>query len=165
MGTIDIDSIRVKSTNSPYLTGSCIEDVNHEIYGGIYSQMVFGESFQEPQAYSTIQGFESFGGDWKCANGVVEIEATNGPKLILQNPDFKKGRASIDLWFFDQKGDNAGLLLRTNEPGKGASLEEQSKVSQSKNYGTRRRAIDSFHGSECDFTSKHDVVAAPARDG
>ena len=32
---------------SPYLTGACIEDVNHEIYGGIYSQMLFGESFEE----------------------------------------------------------------------------------------------------------------------
>ena len=31
-----------------YLTGACIEDVNHEIYGGLYSQMIFGESFQEP---------------------------------------------------------------------------------------------------------------------
>jgi len=29
------------------MTGACIEDVNHEIYGGIYSQMIFGESFQE----------------------------------------------------------------------------------------------------------------------
>ncbi len=28
--------------------GACIEDVNHEIYGGLYSQMIFGESFQEP---------------------------------------------------------------------------------------------------------------------
>jgi hypothetical protein len=35
---------------SPYLTGACLEDVNHEVYGGIYSQMLFGESFQEPAA-------------------------------------------------------------------------------------------------------------------
>ncbi len=32
---------------SRYLTGACIEDVNREIYGGVYSQMIFGESFQE----------------------------------------------------------------------------------------------------------------------
>jgi alpha-L-arabinofuranosidase len=32
---------------SPYLTGACIEDVNHEIYGGIFDQMIFGESFEE----------------------------------------------------------------------------------------------------------------------
>ncbi len=33
---------------SRYLTGACIEDVNHEVYGGIDSQMIFGESFAEP---------------------------------------------------------------------------------------------------------------------
>src|SRR5690348_3333531 len=32
---------------SRYLTGACMEDVNHEVYGGIYSQMLFGESFEE----------------------------------------------------------------------------------------------------------------------
>lgn len=32
---------------SPWLTGACIEDVNHEMYGGLYSQMIFGESFEE----------------------------------------------------------------------------------------------------------------------
>ena len=25
-----------------------LEDVNHELYGGLYSQLVFGESFEEP---------------------------------------------------------------------------------------------------------------------
>jgi hypothetical protein len=35
---------------SRYTTGACIEDINHEIYGGLYSQMIFGESFQEPAA-------------------------------------------------------------------------------------------------------------------
>jgi alpha-L-arabinofuranosidase len=37
----------VIKANSPLMTGACIEDVNHEIYGGIYSQLIFGESFQE----------------------------------------------------------------------------------------------------------------------
>src|SRR6266542_5610098 len=32
---------------SRYLTGACMEDVYHEVYGGIYSQMLFGESFEE----------------------------------------------------------------------------------------------------------------------
>jgi Alpha-L-arabinofuranosidase 1 domain/Alpha-L-arabinofuranosidase C-terminal domain len=39
---------RVLHSVSRYLTGACIEDVNHEVYGGLYSQMIFGESFQEP---------------------------------------------------------------------------------------------------------------------
>jgi alpha-L-arabinofuranosidase len=38
---------QIEGRISPYLTGACIEDVNHEIYGGIYSQMIFGESFEE----------------------------------------------------------------------------------------------------------------------
>ena len=33
---------------SGLLYGACIEDVNHELYGGIWSQMIFGESFAEP---------------------------------------------------------------------------------------------------------------------
>jgi hypothetical protein len=46
--TIRVDATKVLHTLSPYLTGACIEDVNHEVYGGIDSQMIFGESFQEP---------------------------------------------------------------------------------------------------------------------
>jgi hypothetical protein len=46
--TINVQADRVAGRVSRMLTGACIEDVNHEIYGGIYSQMIFGESFQEP---------------------------------------------------------------------------------------------------------------------
>jgi hypothetical protein len=46
--TIQVQADHVVGAVSRLLTGACIEDVNHEIYGGIYSQMIFGESFQEP---------------------------------------------------------------------------------------------------------------------
>jgi hypothetical protein len=46
--TIEVRADQAAGTVSRFLTGACIEDVNHEIYGGIYSQMVFGECFQEP---------------------------------------------------------------------------------------------------------------------
>lgn len=39
-----------------------MEDVNHELYGGIWSQMIFGESFAESTAL--IDGFTSIGGKW-----------------------------------------------------------------------------------------------------
>ena len=45
---IDVQADQTVGRVSRLLTGACIEDVNHEIYGGIYSQMIFGESFQEP---------------------------------------------------------------------------------------------------------------------
>ncbi len=47
---IVVQAVHVLHSVSRYLTGACIEDVNHEIYGGLYSQMIFGESFQEPGA-------------------------------------------------------------------------------------------------------------------
>ena len=63
--TIDIKADHVLHPVSRFLTGTCIEDVNHEIYGGIYSQMIFGESFQEPAPMPDISGFTPFGGSWK----------------------------------------------------------------------------------------------------
>jgi hypothetical protein len=46
--TINVQADHITGQVSRLLTGACIEDVNHEIYGGLYSQMIFGESFQEP---------------------------------------------------------------------------------------------------------------------
>ncbi len=45
---ITVQADRVLHRVSRYLTGACIEYVNHEIYGGIDSQLIFGESFAEP---------------------------------------------------------------------------------------------------------------------
>src|SRR4051794_33696617 len=69
---------------SKYLTGACLEDVNHEIYGGIYSQMIFGESFQEPPAgVSAVKGFTAYGGEWRVLDdGALEGSAGEGPKLV-----------------------------------------------------------------------------------
>ncbi len=46
--TLNVHADQVTGKISPLTLGACIEDVNHEIYGGLYSQMVVGESFQEP---------------------------------------------------------------------------------------------------------------------
>ena len=43
-----VQADKVLGRVSPYMRGAGIEDVNHELYGGIYSQMLFGESFEEP---------------------------------------------------------------------------------------------------------------------
>ncbi|HPO12895.1 MAG TPA: alpha-L-arabinofuranosidase C-terminal domain-containing protein [Candidatus Hydrogenedentes bacterium] len=52
---IEIFASDVQNTLSRFLTGACIEDVNHEIYGGLYTQMIFGEHFQEP-AINNVSG-------------------------------------------------------------------------------------------------------------
>ena len=38
----------VRGTPSSLLVGAGIEDVNNELYGGVDSQMVFGDHFEEP---------------------------------------------------------------------------------------------------------------------
>src|SRR5260221_2196457 len=81
--TITVNADQVLHTNSPYLTGACIEDVNHEVYGGIDSQMIFGESFAEPAPQPPLQGFNNaVSGMWRAfrrgtPKGGVSVEEQN----------------------------------------------------------------------------------------
>jgi hypothetical protein len=117
---IKVDAGRTVGKASRHLTGACIEDVNHEIYGGLYSQMVFGESFQEPPPTLGIAGFKIHGGRWLINDGTVRIEAIDGPKLISDRAAFKDGAVGVDLHFADRKGVNGGLIVRVDQPGIGA---------------------------------------------
>jgi len=117
---IKVDASQVVGRVSKYLTGACIEDVNHEIYGGIYSQMIFGESFQEPPPAPTLTGFKTHGGRWLVNDGVIHIQAADGPKLVSEYPAFKDGAVGVELKFADRKGGNAGLIVRVDKPGIGA---------------------------------------------
>src|ERR1041384_3527066 len=66
---VRVDAKQEGRSVSRYLTGACIEDVNHEIYGGIYSQMLFGESFQEPPIFEPVKGFLALDGVWSAKGG------------------------------------------------------------------------------------------------
>lgn len=77
--TITVEADQVLHPVSRYMTGACIEDVNHEVYGGVYSQMIFGESFQEPPS-NGVGGAVS--GMWitsltGSAEGRCSLETTN----------------------------------------------------------------------------------------
>lgn len=105
---------------SRHLTGACIEDVNHEIYGGLYSQLIFGESFQEPPPASPIAGFAIHGGRWQVRDGSVHVDAADGPKLVSHRPAVRDGEVGVELYFAERRGDNAGLIVRVAEAGVGA---------------------------------------------
>jgi alpha-L-arabinofuranosidase len=107
---------------SPFTTGACIEDVNHEIYGGLYSQMVFGESFQEPRLTPAPPGFAAYGGTWTVQNGEVVAGAGDGPKLVHDKARLGNGSASVEIFFPDNKPGNAGLILKVDRPGVGADI-------------------------------------------
>ncbi len=104
-----------------YMTGACIEDVNHEIYGGIYSQMIFGESFEEPPPSSTpLKGFTAYGGIWVVKDGALLAGPGPGPKLIADIREFAIGAIGVEMFFPDDELGNAGFIAKVKDPGVGA---------------------------------------------
>ena len=81
---VNIDANAIISHISPYMTGACLEDVNHEVYGGIYSQMIYGESFQEPPPlYDPNTLYKIVNRKSGRAISVLEGGAANGTPTIL----------------------------------------------------------------------------------
>ncbi|RYG21941.1 hypothetical protein EON82_18000, partial [bacterium] len=64
----------------PSMYGMCIEDVNHEIYGGFYAQRVFGESFEEPAPGTQPNGWRVLGGEWTPDGEGIHVRGGTGPK-------------------------------------------------------------------------------------
>ncbi|HEY3269385.1 MAG TPA: family 16 glycoside hydrolase [Armatimonadota bacterium] len=117
---IHIQAGRVLHSMTRQLTGVCIEDVNHEIYGGLYSQMIFGESFQEPAPPAPIRGFAAYGGRWRVQAGALRGDASDGAKLVSSRPAFLDGSVSAEMMFPEGHGENAGLIVRVSGPRNGA---------------------------------------------
>ena len=116
---IAVDASRVISHVTPYMSGIVLEDCNHEIYGGLYSQMIFGESFQEPPN-SLVKGFTACCGTWDVKDGQL-IGASRVPaKLVAVGPILADGEVGVEVRSPGPKQPVvAGLLLRAGEPGPG----------------------------------------------
>jgi alpha-L-arabinofuranosidase len=118
--SIFVNTSQVLHTNSPYMTGACLEDVNHEVYGGLYSQMVFGESFQEPASSGPLSGFTAYGGTWSVTNGDLVSANGSGPKQIYNGFNQSSGDVSVQLQFSANEGGDAGIIFQVSQPGVGA---------------------------------------------
>jgi alpha-L-arabinofuranosidase len=105
--TIDIRADKIVQPSNGFLTGVCLEDVNHEIYGGLYSQMIFGESFQEPPV-ATTDPRGQVSGMWQAVTHGTAIAAFS---LDSQRPF--TGTQSQRMSFIRGQGDvgleNCGL--------------------------------------------------------
>jgi hypothetical protein len=117
---IVVHANQVSHRISRYLAGACIEDVNHEIYGGLYSQMIFGESFQEPPPVLPPKGFKTYGGCWQVKESMLWAEGGDGPKLISDEPAFTNGEVGVEMLLPGRKGGNAGLIVKVGDAGVGA---------------------------------------------
>src|SRR5258708_2624200 len=119
---IQINASHVTNSISPYLgTGACLEDVNHEVYGGIYSQMIFGESFQEPSF--VLQSFRDYGGGSASVSGSQVTLAPNSnssdEKLIWTGGSFSKGTVSVQILRPSANPGTAGFILNVQNPSQG----------------------------------------------
>ena len=56
------------ATLSGAMNGAGMEELNHEIYGGVYSQMIHGESFEEPIGADGVSG-QRFTNTWSASRG------------------------------------------------------------------------------------------------
>jgi alpha-L-arabinofuranosidase len=118
--TINVHADKVIGRVTRSMTGACLEDVNHEVYGGLYSQMVFGESFQESALPPPIKQFATYGGRWTITDNVLAVEAGPGPKLIADHPSFATGEVGVEVFLPGKAGGVAGLIVKVREPGIGA---------------------------------------------
>ena len=155
---------------SRFLTGACIEDVNHEIYGGLYSQMIFGESFQEPAPVCAPKGFTAFGGTWVVDGDQLKGSAGDGPKLVTATEPFADGEAGVEVLFPDASPGNAGLIVRTSNVQAGADNFEGYEVSldcaaQIVRLGRHRHDWQHFSDTRCKIPMGKWVVLKVAMKG
>lgn len=117
---IRVDASRIENKITPWLYASGIEDVNHEIYGGLYDQRIFGESFEEPSPGVKFTEFSSYGGDWQVKGNTLWAPASGGPKLVFDAVEIGDGWIETEIKFDKHGMGNAGIAIRVTKPGIGA---------------------------------------------
>jgi len=98
--------------------------------GGIYSQMIFGESFQEPARAEPVKGMIATEGRWTVGtDGALEGDGGNGPKLLNDAGAFADGEAGVEVYLPGTADGNAGLVVRASRAGPGADNFDGYEVS------------------------------------
>jgi hypothetical protein len=168
---IEVRGDRPTTPVSRLLTGACIEDVNHEIYGGLYSQMVFGESFQEPANFpERLKGFRTLGGRWQARKGEAQFSGDPGDKVVSELPPFKDGEVGVEVFVPDRKLTNAGLIVRVGDADTGADNFDGYEVAlnaegQSVLLGRHRQDFKSLKTAPCEVPTGQWVPLVVKLDG
>lgn len=115
---INIDMSRTVGEVPALIYGAGAEDVNHEIYGGLYDQRIFGESMEEP-AVSDVEGFVQYDSPWAVSGDVLGLHTGSHGKIVYQCPAMRKGRISTDVRL-DGGSAIAGIIFNVSEASAGA---------------------------------------------
>jgi len=137
---ITVDATDIRNTIPPTMFGTCMEDVNHEIYGGLYAQLIMGESFEEPASGINYNEWKKSGGYWavdrEYSDGSIsivpgrhtrrmvgttdlDVEPDGSARLIYDKERFRDGVMETDLRFLQARGNGGSILLRTSNVGIG----------------------------------------------
>ena len=91
---VDPSDIRAEVPRTLY--GTCLEDVNHEIYGGLDAQRLYDESFEETQPFAPLPHDIDGASGMVCGRQWTEI-ATGGGESALDDTTAHWGRSSQRL--------------------------------------------------------------------
>lgn len=137
---ITVHAAAVENPIPGTLYGSCMEDVNHEVYGGFYAQEIMGESFEEPASGVDYNYWKKAGGYWAqdreygdeavtiipgrhtkrmIAGNELQTEPDETAKLMYTASQPKDGIVEADVRFLQARGDGAGMIIRASQVGIG----------------------------------------------
>ncbi|MBO7120351.1 MAG: DUF1080 domain-containing protein [Bacteroidaceae bacterium] len=116
--TLTVDASKVLCRIEPLIYGAGAEDVNHEIYGGLYDQKIFGEGFEEP-AFCDIKGFKAYDERWGISSGMAVLQTSNHGKLIYEGKQLTSGSVEVEFRMDDVNA-IAGLIVNVSGAGNGA---------------------------------------------
>ncbi|MBD5224905.1 MAG: DUF1080 domain-containing protein [Bacteroidales bacterium] len=98
--------------------GAGAEDVNHEIYGGLYDQRIFGESFEEPTT-ALVKDFISYDNAWTVEEDVLRLYTTGHGKIVFQGNDGANLTAEVEMRIDSPKA-ITGFITNVSDAGDGA---------------------------------------------
>ena len=93
---VSVDPADVRAEVPRTLYGTCLEDVNHEIYGGLDAQRLYDESFEETQPFAPLPHDIEGASGKVCGRQWTEI-ATGGGESALDDTTAHWGRSSQRL--------------------------------------------------------------------
>ena len=119
--SISVRADQVVLKVSRYLTGACLEDIQHEIYPGLYSQMLFGESFQEPPPAEPLKGMKiipiNYGAWYVGPDGAIRMDELAEPSFVAcADAEFGSGSTGVEMLIQPGGQERAGLLVKISEP-------------------------------------------------